>query len=142
VPLLEVRQNYFHPVGANGSIFLTADGGTSFGAKHTDLLGFSLGGPFRMGAFGRNELLGNQYYLFQAGYDRQIGRLNPLIGEGVYVVAFAEAGKVYGSRTAPVQPVDGSLAIVVNSALGPMYIGGSVGNNGHAKWWFGLGRIF
>ena len=107
-----------------------------------DLLGFPLGGPFRMGAFGRNELLGNQYYLFQAGYNRQIFRLNPLVGEGVYAVAFAEAGKVYGSRTAPVQPVDGSLAIVVNSALGPMYIGGSIGNNGHAKWWFGLGRIF
>jgi NTE family protein len=142
LPVLEVRQNYFHPVGTNGSIFLTADGGTTFGVKHTELLGFSLGGPLRMGAFGRNELLGNQYYLFQAGYDRQIFRLNPLIGEGVYAVAFAEAGKVYGNPTAPAQPVDGSLALVIKSALGPMYIGGSIGNNGHAKWWFGLGRIF
>ncbi len=95
-----------------------------------------------MGAYGRNELLGNQYYLFQLGYDRELYRLNPLIGGGVYAVAFVEAGKVYGNPAVPTQPVDGSVALVRKSPLGPIYIGGSIGNNGRAKWWFGMGRIF
>jgi NTE family protein len=140
---LEMRQSYFHPVRGKGSVFVTADGGTTFGAKGLGLEGFALGGPLRMGAFGRNELLGNQYYLFQAGYDREISRLNPLIGEGVYAVGFVETAKVYGNPMAPSgHPVDGSVALVVKSSIGPLYIGGSIGTDGRAKWWFGVGRIF
>ncbi len=142
-PALEVQQSYFHPIGEEGSAFLIADGGTTFGASGLGLQAFSLGGPLRMGAFGRNELLGNQYYLFQLGYDREIFRLNPFIGEGVYVAVFGEAAKVYGNPTLPVTfPADGSLALVTKSSIGPIYIGGSIGSNGRAKWWFGLGRIF
>jgi NTE family protein len=140
---LELQQNYFRPVGQKGTVFVTADGGTTFGAKGLGLSGFALGGPLRMGAYGRNELLGNQYYLFQVGYDREIHHLNPLLGEGVYAVGFVETAKVYGNPMAPsTQPVDGSVALVVKSSIGPLFIGGSVGSNGRAKWWFGVGRIF
>ena len=140
---LEVKQSYFHPLDRKGSVFVTADGGTTFGATGLGLAGFALGGPLRMGAFGRNELLGNQYFLFQVGYEREISRLNPLLGEGVYAVGFFETAKVYGNPMAPTTlPADGSVAIVVKSSIGPLYIGGSIGTNGRAKWWFGLGRIF
>lgn len=140
---LEARQSYFHPFRKKGSVFVTADGGTSFGAKGLGLEGFALGGPLRMGAFGRNELLGNQYYLFQTGYFREIHRLNPLIGEGVYAVGFVETAKVYGNPTAPSgHPTDGSVALVIKSSIGPLYVGGSLGSEGRARWWFGVGRIF
>jgi hypothetical protein len=39
-------------------------------------------------------------------------------------------------------PTDGTDAFVMDTRLGPLAIGGSVGNTGHQKWFFRLGRIF
>ena len=146
--LAEARVAIYHPVGTKGAVFLTAAGGTSFGAppEVTDLQGFPLGGPFRLGSYGKNELLGNQYWLFQGGYERKLLSFNPLIGEGLYAVGFMEGGKVYENLN-PIDSLvseawDGSFALVGRTALGVIYIGGAAGNNDHRKWWFGLGRTF
>ncbi|NYF50042.1 patatin-like phospholipase family protein [Tunturiibacter gelidoferens] len=146
--LAEARVAGYLPLNEKNSVFLTASGGTAFGAppEVTDLQGFPLGGPFRLGSYGRNELLGTQYWLFQGGYERKIFRLPPLLGEGVYAVGFFEGGKVYNNLN-PVDELeseawDGSVAVIVRTALGPIYIGGAAGNNDHRKWWFGLGHVF
>jgi NTE family protein len=142
-PLLQTYNSYFHELSPRGSLFLVADGGTAFGHTNLGINGFNLGGPLRLGAYGRNELVGNQFYLFQAGYLRQIAEINPLFGEGIYAGAFYEIGKVYDSGIqASNLPMDGSVVIIVKTALGPAFVGGSVGSNGQAKWWFGLSRVF
>jgi NTE family protein len=144
----EARVAYYIPIKTRSAIFLTAAGGTSFGAPPlvTELQGFPLGGPFRLGSYGKNELLGNQYFLFQGGYERKILNFNPLFGEGLYAVGFMEGGKVYDNLNAVDTLVseawDGSFAVVARTALGPIYVGGAAGDNAHRKWWFGLGRVF
>lgn len=146
--LAEARVAAYLPLTAKDSVFLTASGGTAFGAppEVTDLQGFPLGGPFRLGSYGRNELLGTQYWLFQGGYERKIFQLPPLLGEGVYAVGFFEGGKVYNNLNAAdeleSEAYDGSFVLVTRTALGPIYIGGASGNNDHRKWWFGLGHVF
>ncbi|WP_260735867.1 patatin-like phospholipase family protein [Tunturiibacter lichenicola] len=146
--LADARVAYYVPIRTKNAIFVTAAGGTSFGAapEVTDLQGFPLGGPFRLGSYGKNELLGNQYWLFQGGYERRLFKFNPLIGEGLYAVAFMEGGKVYNNLNAADTLIseawDGSFAVVARTALGPIYVGGAAGDNDHRKWWFGLGRTF
>jgi hypothetical protein len=146
--LAEARIASFYPVKKSGSILITAAGGTTFGASPltVDLQGFSLGGPFHLGSYGRNELLGTQYWLFQGGYQYKLLRLNPLLGDGIYGVAFMEGGKVYeninAADTLQSEAFDGSLAIIARTSLGPIYVGGALGDNSHRKWWFGLGRVF
>ncbi len=142
----ELRVSYFQKVSAAGSLIFTANGGSSFKTNSLDLLlqAFSLGGPLRFGSYGENELLGSQYFLFQAGYEHKLLPLSPLLGEGVYALTLFEAGKVYDPLNVsgnPI-PVDGSLAIVARTSLGPLFVGGSFGDNSHRKWWFGLGRVF
>jgi NTE family protein len=143
-PSAEVNANYFHAISKPASVFGTASGGTTFGTSvaSLQLQSFTLGGPLRLGAYGRNELLGNQYLLFQGGYLRELFPLNPLIGEGVYGVAFFEIGKVYGGLGGPSVPLDGSIALIAKTAFGPVYVGGSIGSAGHRTWWFGVGRVF
>jgi hypothetical protein len=34
-----------------------------------------------------------------------------------------------------------SFPLIGKTALGPVFVGGSFGDSGHRKWWFGLGRI-
>jgi NTE family protein len=55
----------FKPISAKGSVFITAGGGTAFRANGLELKGFTLGGPFRLGAYGQHQLIGNQYFLFR-----------------------------------------------------------------------------
>lgn len=143
----ELQLQSFLPLSKSGSLFLTAAGGSAFGTPSITLYlqGFSLGGPFRLGSYGINELLGNQYFLFQGGYEYKLLSLNPLLGEGIYGVVSVEGAKMYDNLTtieAGQTPFDGTMAIVARTALGPIYIGGSIGSSSHRKWWFGLRRVF
>jgi NTE family protein len=141
-PSLQTRTSIFRRTSARGSVFGTAAGGTTFGATGLDLQSFSLGGPLQLGAYGRNELLGNQYFLLQAGYLHELFRLSPLTGSTFYAAALYEVGKVYGDPLLPKLPNDFSFALIGKTAIGPVFVGGSVGDSGHRKWWFGVGRIF
>ena len=111
-PEAEIRTSFFIPVSRPGSVFFTANGGTAFGTNAADVAYqfFTLGGPLRLGAFGLNQLVGSQYYLFQAGYERKLLSFSPLIGEGLYALAVLEAGKVGGVQPGvPALPLDGSF---------------------------------
>ncbi len=144
-PQLQLLASYFHPVSKSASIFFRADGGTALGTPtaNLNLQSFSLGGPLRLGAYGQNELLGNQYFLLQSGYEQKLLPLSPLLGEGLYAVTLFEIGKVYDTFSGPsALPFDGSLALIARTSLGPIFVGASFGNDNHHKWWFGLGRVF
>jgi NTE family protein len=114
------------------------------GYRHTGIPMFGIGGPQRLAAYGTNELLTNQYFLFQPGYIRRLAQLSPLLGNNVYLVADYEIGKAYGAvnQTDSRLPNDFNAAVLVQSFIGPVVFGGSVGDRGHHKLYFQLGRLF
>ena len=63
----------FFPFYPKSSAYLAVPGGTTFGHENTGIPPFSLGGGLQLSAFGENELITNQYYLFQTGYRRRFG---------------------------------------------------------------------
>jgi NTE family protein len=137
----QLNSAFLKPVSKPASIFLGAYGGTTFGYEHTGLPQFLLGGPLRLGAYGLNEVLTNQFFLGRAGYIRDIAKISPLIGEKISLIAFLEGGKVYGNPH--VNAVgDLNAGLVVSTFVGPILFGGAAGNSGHRKLYFSLGRIF
>jgi NTE family protein len=139
----DTTMSHFIPVGSRGIIFGTGSGGTSFGATNLGLAGFSLGGPLRLSAYNRGELLGNDYFLAQTGYLYRLLKLNPVIGDSIYATGFFEIGKVWGGAPGtPNLPFDVSGAAIIKTFIGPIYGGVSGGDSGHYAWFFGLGRIF
>jgi NTE family protein len=143
-PLSEALIRNFFKLNDTASVFLNADGGTSYGKK-TGIPAFSLGGVTRFAAYGTNELLTNQYFLFQAGYIRTLARLPALLGSTVDFLGMFEVGKTYQLPTGPKPPyLPGDVvgALIVNTIFGPVEIGGAVGNYGHGKFFFQVGRIF
>jgi len=114
------------------------------GYRNTGLPMFGLGGPQRLAAYGTNELLTNQYFLFQPGYIRRLKELSPLLGNNVYAIANYEIGKAYGAVNATDSklPNDFNAAVLVQSFIGPVVFGGSVGDRGHHKFYFQLGKYF
>ncbi|HEY6412638.1 MAG TPA: patatin-like phospholipase family protein [Edaphobacter sp.] len=137
------RLQHFIPIKSRGILLGTMEGGTSFGADNLGLAGVSLGGPLRLSAYSRDELLGTDYFFARAGYLYRLGRLNPVIGDALYAGGIYEIGKMYGANAqTPSLPYSVTGAVVVKTLIGPLFGGLSVGDGGRWKWYFGLGRVF
>ena len=142
-PLSELRTRFLFPLTAKSSAYLTASGGTTFGYESTGIPPFSLGGGQQLSAFGENELITNQYYLFQAGYIHRLAKLPPFLGDSISLITTYEAGKTFFLPNEPSVPMDGVVGIVIKTAIGPFEIAGTAGNGtGHRKVFFQLDRFF
>ena len=141
-PSMDLKLGYFQPIARRVSLFAEGEGGTTFGASSTGIPRFFLGGPLRLSAYGNNEFQGNQFYLFRAGFVHDLLTLPPFVGKKVYAVGSYEIGKMYGVTTDTNLPNDVAAGFLAETAVGPFFIGGSVGDSGHRKWFFQLGRVF
>ncbi|HEY6127804.1 MAG TPA: patatin-like phospholipase family protein [Candidatus Acidoferrum sp.] len=142
-PTMEGQVQFFQPITTPASIFVTAQGGTTFSSHETGPVPqFFLGGPLRLGAYGTNELFGNQYYLFRLGYLHDLFTLPPFLGKKIYAIASYEFAKMYGFQAQSGFPNDFSAGVLAETAFGPLVIGGSYGDSGHRKLYFQLGRVF
>jgi len=145
-PVAELRVLDFVPAGSASSVYLGASGGSTLWTNPPILPPpFSLGGSFRLPAYNTNELLTNQYFLFQGGYLYQLSRLSPLIGGKILLFAGADVGKAYYYEPASDVsrlPSDGAAGVLVNTLLGPVVLGGAIGDRGHHKFFFELGRAY
>ena len=141
-PSTDLKLGYFQPITRPASLFVEGEGGTTFGVTSTGIPQFFLGGPERLSAYGQNEFQGNQYYLLRAGYMHDLLTLPPFVGKKVYVVGSYEIGKMYAVTKGSDLPDDVTAGFLAQTALGPFFIGGSVGDSGHRKWFFQLGRVF
>jgi NTE family protein len=149
-PLSELAIQNFFRINDPSSVFLNAYGGSSYGFN-TGIPAFALGGVTRFVAYGNNELLTDQYFLGQLGYIRTLKKLPPFLGSTIDFLGLFEIGKTYqlpatvqvpNPPKPPYLPGDVVGALVVNTIFGPVEIGGAVGNYGHAKFFFQIGRIF
>ncbi len=141
-PSLQANIEYFQPVSELGSVFVDGEGGSTFGFRSTGIPQFFLGGPLTLSAYGLNELQGNQYYLFRAGYLHDLWTLPPLAGKRVFVIGSYEFAKMYGATNESKFPNDFAAGVLAETVIGPLFVGGSVGDTGHHKWFFQLGRVF
>ncbi|PSH04517.1 MAG: patatin [Acidobacteria bacterium] len=143
-PISELQlQNYFR-LNVPSSVFLHGYGGTTYGYK-TGVPQFPLGGVTRFAAFGTNELLTDQYFLFQLGYIRTLAKLPPLLGSTIDFIGMFEVGKTYQLPKGPKPPYlpgDVAAGLIMNTLFGPVEVGGAVGDYGHAKFFFQVGRVF
>jgi NTE family protein len=141
-PSAEVTLAGFHRLSDPASLYFTAAGGTTFGQHPGGLPLFSLGGPARLAAYGLNQFLTGQYFYFRGGYLRRVAEMPGFLGSGLFLDAHYEIAKPYGLPNAPTLPNDGVVGVIMETILGPVLVGGSVGNDGHRKWFFQLGRLF
>jgi NTE family protein len=141
-PAMQLNLRYFQPITKPASLFVAAEGGSTFNYQGTGIPQFFLGGPLRLSAYGTNELYGNQYFTFRTGYLHQIASLPPFLGKNIYVIGDYEFGKMYGFANESKFPNDFAGGVIAQTAFGPFFIGGSVGDSGHQKWFFQLGRVF
>jgi hypothetical protein len=64
-----------------------------------------------------------------------VGTVPIVVGESHVRLVVAHVIACYGA-------VDRYLGVLAETAVGPMVFGGSIGDSGHRKWFFQLGRVF
>jgi NTE family protein len=121
--------------------FFRAAAGTSFDAQPY-FNDFSLGGPFRMSAYLNDELRGAHFALAGAGYMRQLPRLPSWIGGHAYAAVWVEGGSAFQSRSAVTWHQDIAAGLIIDSMIGPVFVGASVGPGGRSRVYFALGPLF
>ncbi len=139
---LDTHIEAFKSLKATDTIFGLVSGGSTLGYDKTGIPIYTLGGPFRLSAYGKNEILTNQYAYFRTGWLHQLFEGPPIIGSKIYLMTDYEVAKPYGVPDITRVPMDGSIGVVFETLFGPAYIGTSVGDSGHRRFFFQLGRIF
>ena len=142
-PAGDVTISGFLPVTSAGSLFATFSGGTAFGRDPGGFPLYFLGGPTHLSAYGTNELFGDQFYLVRTGYLHELLTLPNFLGKKVYAIGSLETAKMFDFPLPESRfPLDADLGVLAETAIGPFFFGGSVGDAGHRKWFFQIGRIF
>jgi NTE family protein len=136
----EFDASLFHSVTLRNHLFFRAAAGTSFDAAPY-FNGFSLGGPFRMSAYLKDELLGAHFALAGAGYMRQLPRLPSWVGQA-YAAVWLEGGSAFRSRATAEWHADIAAGVVIDSLVGPVFVGGGLGPDGHRRFYVSLGPLF
>jgi NTE family protein len=147
-PLTEGRFTQFLPISDRTSLFATGGGGTVYGTTGISLPVFALGGPAVFAAYGNQEILTNEYGFGQVGFLRELKELPPFLGSSLYfqtrleIGTFQEVGTQPGETVQYRVPGDIAGAFILNTIFGPVLLGGAVGDAGHQRFYFGLGKIF
>lgn len=103
---------------------------------------FTLGGPMRLSAASIDEYRGTDIFLAHTNYMWKIAALPTGLGQGLYTMLGYEAGEVWSPEKRAFLRQDGTLGLVGNTPLGLITFGVSVGDAGHRKVFFTIGRWF
>jgi NTE family protein len=140
--LSELNTSIALPISKQNSLITGFSGGSIFGPLSSSLLTFTLGGPQRLGAYGINEILARNYAIGTVGVLHEIKSQPSLLGSKVFVTGFVQGARTYDLFRDLRYPVNATGAVVLRTLVGPVFLGGSLGDRGNRKWFFGVGRLF
>jgi len=103
---------------------------------------FTLGGPMRLSASSFDEYRGTDTFLARAGYMHRIAALPTGLGQGLYAEVGYEAGEIWSPDARSILRQDGTAGLVASTPVGVITFGVSVGDAGHRKVFFTIGRWF
>jgi NTE family protein len=141
LPKAEMTALWFLPVSGRGSVFVNSRIGTTFNKTAPPELMFTLGGPFRLGAYEYQEFRGSHSLLGSLGYRHQIGSLSPLWGGRIYGVTWFDAGGAYADFKSPVLQYQGSAGVMMDTKLGSFALIGAAGKGKNGKIYAAFGKF-
>jgi NTE family protein len=143
---VDVQSSNFFPVGEKASLFVAASGGTTFQGSAGPFQLFSLGGPFRLGAYLPDTFLGNHYGYAAFGFRRELYHMPQLVGKKIYWGGWYESGTAFGTQTSNTGSVvvrgSFNLGVIADTIVGPIALAGSVSPTGQSRVNFSIGRLF
>jgi len=125
------------------NFFMGIDGGSNLGSAIPFYDEFGLGGLFSLSGFKQGQLRGQLLGVTRAGYYRRSGKLSGMIGQGIYLGTWLEAGNVWDtSRDVDLGDLRYAvtLAVGVDSFFGPLFLAYGHADGGHDAFYLSIGR--
>jgi NTE family protein len=141
-PRFEMTGSYATTMGQKNTLAFGVEGGTMLNRNVSDPFRFTLGGPFRLSSSIVDEFRGTDYFLVRPSYMRRIASLPQPLGQNIYILAMYEAGQMRSPTLQTITRQDGFFGLAAETPLGVITIGPAIGDAGHRKVIFTLGRFF
>lgn len=138
--ILKARQSF--TFAQSNSVIFSLEANTYFRNNVADPFRFTIGGPLRLSASSVDEFRGTDTGLLQSMYLRRIAVLPTGLGQGIYLAAGYEGGSVWSPERTSILRQDGVFGVLVNTPIGVLTLGGAIGDAGHRKVFFTLGKFF
>jgi NTE family protein len=130
-----------HQLGKNIAV-LSFDSGTMLNRNVAQPFRFTLGGPARLTASAFDEYRGTDYFVFSPAFLRRIASLPSPLGQSIYLGGAYEVGQMRAPDAATVTRQDGFFGVIAETPLGVILLAPAIGDDGHRKLVFTLGKIF
>ncbi len=140
-PQFQTTLSFTHALG-EWTLAARAEGGTSFNRDLAQPFRFTLGGPLRLSASAIDEYRGTDYFLLAPALLRRVATLPAPLGESIYFGVGYEAGQVRAPDARTLTRQDLFFGIIAETPLGVLTLAPSVGDDGHRKFNFTLGKVF
>jgi len=133
--------SYSHQVSSDIFI-MAAEGGTMFNRNVAQPFRFTLGGPLRLTASAIDEYRGTDYFLLEPAFLRRVATLPAPLGQSIYLGAAYEVGQMRAPDATTLTRQDVFFGIVAETPLGIVTMAPAIGDDGHRKFVFTLGKLF
>ncbi len=138
----ETRTSVFHSINDQNILFGIGSGATTFGATAPVLRQFTLGGLTRLGGYGFEEFRGSNYLQGTAGILTSPQSFPTIFGRKIYLGAWYDGGSMFEDFDAASYRQSVSGGAILDTPIGPIFLGGAVNENGKGQFYFSFGRIF
>ena len=130
--------SFFRPLGPRGRLFVGGSGGTSFGDTAV-VNAFALGGAFELGAYYPGELRASNAIVANLGYFHELARFAEGTIGRLWFGSWIDEGSAFEEAAAAKFHTNLTAGFVLESPIGPVFAGASVGANGRYRIYFSLG---
>lgn len=141
-PQAEFKVSSITSISEKGLLFGYAGAGTTFNKTAGFAQQFTLGGPFRLSAFGNGEFRGNHFVYSGVGYLYRLSSLPLFTRKKIYTGIWYENGSNFSLSSNTRYLCDATGAIILETPLGVLTLGSAFGVSGHKKVFFTFGKFF
>ncbi|MCU1320477.1 MAG: Patatin [Acidobacteriaceae bacterium] len=140
-PQFTTKVSYSHQIQKNLFI-MAAEAGMMLNRNVAQPFRFNLGGPLRLTASAIGEYRGTDYFLIEPAFLRRIAKLPEPLGQSIYIGTAYEAGQMRAPDARTITRQDVYFGIVAETPLGIITFAPAIGDDGHRKLVFTLGKLF
>jgi NTE family protein len=138
---LSVAVSVPFPVGRFSRGLVRGEADTVLGPEVPAFYEPTLGGPFKLSSFGREEFRDRRTLLGQLAYLHSLAKLPDPLGDRLYAVGLLELGSAFDDLSDADVNFSATGGLAFDSFFGPVFIGVAFGNDGSSRIFFTFGSL-